>query len=98
MVFAFTVVDLAEFALLVEFAGRDGGLAVPGGLGHHVEEAGALDGVFEGVALIESGPGGGDGAEDVLAVFESEGGLFDVEGRVGEEADGFDVGVADEFG
>lgn len=96
VVLAFAGVEVAEGAIVVEFAGGNGELLVVACFGHHVGEAGALHLGDELGALFER-HGGGDSGEDMLAGAESLDGVADVIGRGGEEADGFDLFVLEKI-
>ena len=74
------VLDLAQFAVVVEFLDVEKFATVDYGLGHHVLEAGFLDDLAEFLAFLD-GSGHGDGAHDVLARPEGLDGLRGVIGN-----------------
>lgn len=90
------VLDLAQFAAVVEFLDVEEFATVDHGLGHHVLEAGFLDGLAEFLAFLDGG-GHGHGAHDVLARPESLDGLRGVVGNGGVDMDGVYFGILEEL-
>ncbi len=90
------VLDLAQFAIVVEFLDVEKFATVDDGLGHHVLEAGFLDDLAEFLAFLDGG-GHGHGAHDVLARPESLDGLRGVVGDGGVDVDGIYLGILEEL-
>ena len=90
------VLDLAEFAVVVEFLYVEEFAGVDDGLGHHVPEAGFLDDLADFLAFLDGG-GHGHGAHDVFARPEGLEGLRSVVGNGGVDVDGVDLGILEEL-
>ncbi len=84
LIFGFGVVNFAEIALFVEFAGGNRVLLVVAGFGHHVCEAVFLDGVVEEVCLGDGCDAGWHRANHVFSVFHRFYGVFNVVWGFGE--------------
>ena len=98
LVLGLAVVDLAELALLVELPHGDRRLLVVAGLGHHVGQAGGLDGVEQTLGLLDpAAQRGRHGGDRVLAMLHHLGDVLDVIGRLGEDRHGVDVLIQHQF-
>jgi hypothetical protein len=96
MILALAMIETAELAFVLQAARGDGELLIVAGLGHHVGEARAPDGVDQQAAFLERHRGG-HGAHDVFAGVQAGDGVTDMVRRGREEADGFDGAVFQEF-